>query len=197
MMRAIDEPTVEFTATLAAALGVYDLAQAMHVSGPIAAAAAGLFLGSSRTDTPAGHQSRLQVQRFWHVVDEILNGVLFLLLGLQVFVVPFDPRELGLSAAAIVLALAARLLVVLPWGTYFRFRMEQRGASLLLAWGGLRGAISLALAFSLPKGDAQPRVLAATFAVVIFSVVVQGLTFGALSRRLGRQAPSPPRTPNV
>jgi CPA1 family monovalent cation:H+ antiporter len=196
MMRAIDEPTVEFTATLAVALGVYVLAQGLHVSGPIAAAAAGLFLGSSRAHTPAGEQSRLQVQRFWHVVDEILNGVLFLLLGLQVFVTPFDPGELGLSAAAILLALGARLLVVLPWGTYFHFRLEQRGASLLLAWGGLRGAISLALAFSLPEGGAQPRVLATTFAVVIFSVVVQGLTFGPLARRLSRP-PSPTESTNI
>jgi CPA1 family monovalent cation:H+ antiporter len=186
LMRTIDEQTVELTATLAGALGVYVLAQALHMSGPIAAAVAGLFVGGSAIDTPGGQQSRLQIQRFWHAVDEILNGVLFLLLGLQVFVAPFDPRELGLSAAAILLALIARLVVVLPWGAYFHFRLEQRGASLLLAWGGLRGAISLALAFSLPEAGAQERVLATTFAVVIFSVVVQGLTFGALTRRLGR-----------
>ncbi len=187
MMRAIEDHVVEFTATLAAALGVYVLAQTLHLSGPIAAAAAGLFVGSYGVDTPVGRETQRRVQTFWHVVDEILNGLLFLLLGLQIFVVPFDPRELGVSAAAIVLVIVARLLVVLPWGAYFHLRHEERGASLLLTWGGLRGAISLALALSLPAGGPQSLVLATTFAVVIFSVAVQGLTFGALARRLKRR----------
>jgi CPA1 family monovalent cation:H+ antiporter len=125
-MRSMDEPTLAFTATLAVALGVYVLAQALHVSGPIAAALAGLVVGNSEIDRPGEQQARIEVQRFWHVVDQILNGMLFLLLGLEVFVVPFDPRELGLSTAAVFLVIASRVVVVLPWGAYFHFRFEQR-----------------------------------------------------------------------
>jgi CPA1 family monovalent cation:H+ antiporter len=185
-MRAIDDYVVELTATLALATGVYVLAQAIHVSGPIAAAAAGLVVGGYGVNSTMSPETRGHVQGFWHVGDEVLNGLLFLLLGLQVFVVPFEPRELGIWGAATVLVIAARLLVVLPWGAYFHFRHEERGAGLLLAWGGLRGAISLALALSLPEGEPRSLVLASTFAVVIFSVVVQGLTFGPLARGLRR-----------
>jgi len=98
--------------------------------------------------------------------------------------VPFDPREVGIWVAAVLLVVVARLVVVLPWGAYFHVRHRERGASLLLAWGGLRGAISLALALSLPEGGPRSLVLASTFAVVIFSVVVQGLTFSRLARGL-------------
>ncbi|MDB5446038.1 MAG: sodium:proton antiporter, partial [Phenylobacterium sp.] len=103
---------------------------------------------------------------------------LFLLLGLQVLVVPFDLRLAGLWAAAVALVLAARFAVVLPWGAYFWVRERERHAGLILGWGGLHGALSLAMALSVPRGPAQPLILSTTFAVVIFSVVVQGLTFG-------------------
>jgi CPA1 family monovalent cation:H+ antiporter len=187
LMRAVDDYVVELTITLALATGVYVLAQAIHVSGPIAAGAAGLAVGSYSVGSAERHHTKLSIHQFWHAVDEVLNSLLFLLLGLQIFVVPFDPREVGIWAAAIVLVITARLVAVLPWGAYFHFRHRERGASLLLAWGGLRGAISLALAFSLPQGAPRNLVLASTFAVVIFSVVVQGLTFGRLARGLRGQ----------
>jgi CPA1 family monovalent cation:H+ antiporter len=184
LMRTANDYAVALTLTLALATGVYVLAQALHVSGPIAAGAGGLVVGGygarPRTQPRAGPS----IHDFWHAVDEVLNGLLFLLLGLQIFVVPFDPREIGVWAAAVVLVVAARLVVVFPLGAYFRFQKQERGASLLLAWGGLRGAISLALALSLPDGAPRSLVLSTTFAVVIFSVVVQGLTFGPLAARL-------------
>jgi CPA1 family monovalent cation:H+ antiporter len=186
LMRAVDDYVVGLTATLALATGVYVLAQAAHVSGPIAAGAAGLVVGSYGLGAAEDHKP--SVQSFWRGADEVLNGLLFLLLGLQIFVVPFEPREVGIWAAAILLVIGARLIVVLPWGAYFHFRQRERGASLLLAWGGLRGAISLALALTLPEGQPRSLVLSATFAVVIFSVVIQGLTFGGLARRLAAKA---------
>jgi CPA1 family monovalent cation:H+ antiporter len=182
LMRSVDNYVVELTLTLAAATGVYVLAQALHVSGPIAASAAGLVVGSY--GIREGGRPGSSIHAFWHAVDEVLNGLLFLLLGLQIFVVPFNPREVAVWAVAIPLVVASRFLVVLPWGAYFHFQHRERGASLLLAWGGLRGAISLALALSLPVGEPKSLVLATTFAVVIFSVVVQGQTFGALAKRL-------------
>jgi CPA1 family monovalent cation:H+ antiporter len=184
LMRAVDDAVVQLTITLALSTGVYVLATAVQVSGPIAAGAAGLVVGSYGVETEQSHEARSSIHAFWHAADEVLNGLLFLLLGLQIFVVPFDAREMGIWAVAIALVIVARLVVVLPWGAYFHFQHRERGASLLLAWGGLRGAISLALALTLPEGGPRSLVLASTFAVVIFSVVVQGLTFGRLARGL-------------
>jgi CPA1 family monovalent cation:H+ antiporter len=121
------------------------------------------------------------VRAFWTLIDEILNALLFMLLGIEVLVIPFDVRLAGLWSAAILLVLAARFAVVLPWGTYFQVRKGERHAGLVLGWGGLHGALSLALALSIPHGPAQSAILSTTFAVVVFSVVVQGLTFGKVA----------------
>ena len=183
-MRGVDDYVIALTTTLALALGVYALAQALHLSGPIAAAAAGVLVGSHGMERVFDEESRRYVGGFWHLIDELLNGLLFLLLGLQVFVIRFDFAEAGLWVAAIALTLTARLLVVLPWGAWFHLHDGERGPSLVLVWGGMRGAISVALALSIPHGREREIVLASTFAVVAFSVLVQGLTFGPLARRL-------------
>jgi CPA1 family monovalent cation:H+ antiporter len=138
-------------------------------------------MGDTGVRTAMGQTTRRYVRDFWTLVDEILNGVLFLLLGLETLVIPFQDRLVGFWIAAILLTLAARFAVVFPWGTYFQLRLKQRHAGLVLAWGGLHGALSLAMALSVPKGPAQNLILSTTFAVVIFSVVVQGLTFGRVA----------------
>lgn len=181
VMRAIDDYAVEVTLSLALATGVYAIAQALGVSGPIAVVAAGLLVGDRGIRTAMSETTQRYVRAFWTLVDEVLNGLLFLLLGLEVLVVPFDARLVGLWAAALILVLAARFAVVMPWGTYFQLRQSQRHAGLVLAWGGLHGALSLAMALSIPKGPAQGVILSTTFAVVIFSVLVQGLTFGRIA----------------
>ena len=185
-MRAIDDYTVEVALSVALASGVYAGGQALHVSGAIAAVAAGLMIGDAGLRTAMSDTTRRYVQGFWTLVDEMLNALLFLLLGLQTAVLPLDVRHLGLCAVAIPLVLAARLAVVLPWGAYYRFRHEERGASLILAWGGLRGALSLALALEAPPGPARAAILSATYAVVVFAVVVQGLSFAPLVSALKR-----------
>lgn len=190
VMRTIDDYVVELTASLALATGVYAVAQMVHVSGPVAASAAGLIIGSYGVRIGMGEEARRHVQGFWHLADEVLNGLLFLLMGFQIFVVPFDLREVGLWLCSIVLVAASRLVVVMPWGAYFDIRHEERGASLILAWGGLRGAISLALALTLPSGDWRDIIVSITFAVVIVSVLLQGLTLGPIVRWLGRTAPA-------
>ncbi len=185
LMRSVGDYSVELTLTLATATGLYVLAQAIHVSGAIAAGSAGLLIGSyCAKDQPASPS----IPEFWHAVDDVLNGVLFLLLGLQIFIVPFQPGELGIWAAAIVLVIVARLIVVLPWGAWFHVQQRERGASILLAWGGLRGAISVALALALPHGPQRDLVIDTTFAVVVFSVLVQGQTFGLIARRLRKDS---------
>ncbi len=185
-MRAIDDYAVEVTLSLALAAGVYAGGQALHISGAIAAAAAGLLVGDRGLKTAMSDFTRRYVQGFWTLVDELLNALLFLLLGLQTAVLPFDLRNLGLCALAVPLVLAARLAVVLPWGAHYRFRHDEHGASLILAWGGLRGALSLALALQAPAGPARSVILSATYAVVLFAVVVQGLSFAPLVAYLKR-----------
>ncbi|HEV2363946.1 MAG TPA: sodium:proton antiporter [Caulobacteraceae bacterium] len=190
-MRAVDDFVVEVSLSLALAMGVYGLAQALHLSGPIAVVGAGLVLGESDAGVRSA-TTEAYLRNFWTLVDEILNALLFFLLGLQLFAVRMELRDAGLAVAAILLVLAARFAVVLPWGSYLHLRREERGASVVLAWGGLHGALSLALALSIPAAAQRPLILALTYVVAVFSVAVQGLTFGPLTRRL--QAPEPPRT---
>ena len=180
IIRTIDDYAVEVTLSLALAAGAYAAAQALGISGPIAVVAAGLLMGDAglRTMSETTHR---YMRGFWTLIDEILNAVLFMLLGLEVLVIPYDRRLAGLWGVAIVLVLAARFAVVLPWGAYFQVRERERHAGLVLGWGGLHGALSLAMALSVPRGPAQVLILSTTFAVVIFSIVVQGLTFGRVA----------------
>jgi CPA1 family monovalent cation:H+ antiporter len=179
--RLIDDYVVEVSLSLALAMGVYAGAQALHLSGPIAAVGAGLLIGDSRGGETMSEATRAHLTSFWTLVDELLNAVLFFLLGLLLLVIPLRPRLSGLALAAIALVLAARVVVVLPWGAYFHIRHEERGANAILVWGGLHGALSVALALSLPPVAAKPLILAATYAVCAFSVAVQGITFSPLA----------------
>jgi|WetSurMetagenome_2_1015567.scaffolds.fasta_scaffold83599_1 monovalent cation:H+ antiporter, CPA1 family len=184
--RAIDDYAVEVAITLAVAAGVYASADAMGMSGPIAVVAAGLLMGGAGAREAMSDTTQRYVRAFWTMIDEILNAVLFFLLGLELLVVPLGSRSLSLGLVAIPLVLAARLATVFPWGAYFHFRQEETGPSLILAWGGLHGALSLALALSIPPNPFRPLILSITYAVVVFSVVVQGLTFKPLVASLVR-----------
>jgi CPA1 family monovalent cation:H+ antiporter len=185
-IRRVDDFVVEVSLSLALAMGVYAVAQAVHLSGPIAAVGAGLLMGDSRGPATMSEVTRAHLTSFWTLIDELLNAVLFFLLGLLFLVTPFTLGRLSLAAAAIALVLAARVVVVLPWGAYFRLRHEERGAGPILVWGGLHGALSVALALTLPPGPARPLILVATYAVCVFSIAVQGVTFGAVAGRVSR-----------
>ncbi len=183
-MRQVRDHVVLVSLSLALAAGVYALADLLHLSGPIAVVGAGLLVGDIRRDAGAA----TALHNFWELVDELLNALLFFLLGLQLIVLPFGPRTMGLWVGAVALVLIARFAVVLPWGYYFRTRHEEPGASVILAWGGLHGALSLALALSVPEGPARTTILSITFVVATFSVLVQGLTFTPLTAWLARRA---------
>jgi CPA1 family monovalent cation:H+ antiporter len=183
----IDDYAVEVVLTVALAIGVYALADAIHVSAPIAVVVAGLVVGARVVRSVMSEITQRYVRGFWTLVDEILNALLFLMLGLETLVVHFDVRLAGVWAAAIALVLVTRLLVVLPWGAFFQ-RRGVRGASALLTWGGLHGALSLALALTLPSGRDKVLILSTTFAVVIFSVVVQSVSFSPLAAAVARRA---------
>jgi CPA1 family monovalent cation:H+ antiporter len=200
-MKAIDDYVVEVSVSLALATGVYAAAQALHLSGPIAVVAAGLLTGDTGARAAMSDLTQRYVRGFWTLVDEILNALLFFLLGLELVVLPLEGRSAGLWLIAVPLVLAVRLAIVLPWGAYFHFREEERGPSLILAWGGLHGALSLALAMSIPPSPYKPLLLSLTYAVVIFSIGVQGLSFNGLVKGLERlpghrrRGGRPPATP--
>ena len=191
-MRTIDDYNLEVTLSLALVMGGYALARWLHVSGPVAMAAAGLLVGNHGVKTAMSATTRDYLLKFWSLLDEILNAVLFLLIGLVVVTVPFDRRAILAGIAAIPLALAARAVsVLLPLIVLRPFASLGRLAPVTLIWGGLRGGISVALALSLPDGPARSAALTATYIIVLFSVIIQGGSIGWLLERLSHTGRRP------
>lgn len=176
-MRRIDNYPIETLITLALVTGTYALAARLHMSGPIAVVVAGILVGNRGPQDAMSDLTQRYVFGFWQLIDEILNSVLFLLIGLEVLVLGFDLTYGWLALAAIPLALLVRLVAVsVPVWLLNRRQRFVAGTIPVLTWGGLRGGISIALALSLPNFAERPALLAATYAVVIFTIVVQGLT---------------------
>jgi CPA1 family monovalent cation:H+ antiporter len=165
-------------------MGSYALAHTLHISGPIAVVVAGLLIGHSGMKHGMSEKTRQHVDAFWRLIDEILNAVLFLLIGFEVFALSFEERDIELGLLCIPLVILARFVAVgIPMGL-LRFRRSfTPGALPIMTWGGLRGGISVALVLSLPANPWQPLLLTATYMVVIFSIVVQGLTMERVVRR--------------
>ncbi|MDA2914157.1 cation:proton antiporter, partial [Acidobacteriia bacterium AH_259_A11_L15] len=185
--RSIDEYIVEVVITLALVMVTYAVALRGHLSGPIAVVVAGLFIGNHGARFAMSEKTRERLFDFWELLDEILNSVLFLLIGLEVLVVRFNVEYVEAALLAIPVALLARLISVSVPILLLSVRREfTRGAIPVLVWGGLRGGISVALAFSLPENELKPLILAVTYSVVVFSIVVQGLTVKAVVARMVR-----------
>lgn len=192
LLKSIDQYQVEVLLTLAAVMGGYALATHLHVSGPLAMVVVGLMVGNGARANAMSDVTRRYVDMFWELLDEILNAVLFVLIGMEVLLVPFSPPLLLAVAGAIAVTLAARLLTVgAPVRLMTRFFRLPPGSWRVLTWGGLRGGISVALAFSLPPGPSRDIALALTYGVVVFSVLVQGLTVGRVARNVREPAPAP------
>lgn len=184
MLKGVNNYQVEVLITLGLATGGYALAGALHLSAPIAIVVAGLLIGNQGRTLAMSDNTRHHLDTFWELVDEILNAVLFLLIGLEVVVIHFSLTKLGAGLIVIPLVLLARLVCVsIPIHAMRRYRDFSPHAIKLLTWGGLRGGISVALALSLPPSRERDIVLALTYIVVIFSILVQGLTIGPMVKR--------------
>lgn len=183
-MKMIDDYPIEVLISLALVTGTYALAQRLHVSGPLSMVAAGLLIGDRGPRYAMSDRTQTYLFGLWTLIDEVLNSLLFLLIGLEVLVLSFGRSSLALALAAIPLVLAARFvaiavpLLVFSWSATMSLRNVP-----FLTWAGVRGGISVALALSIPDSSARTSILSATYGVVLFSIVVQGLTLGWVARR--------------
>ena len=181
MLKSVDNYQVEVLITLALVAGGYALAGALHLSGPSAMVVAGLLIGNHGRLFAMSEKTRDRLDVFWELVDGILNAVLFVLIGLEVLVLTFTHQYLLASLLMIPLVLLARFIAIgIPVTLLRPFRVFSPGAVRIMTWGGLRGGISVAMALSLPLGPQRDVILAITYVIVIFSIVVQGLTIGRL-----------------
>jgi CPA1 family monovalent cation:H+ antiporter len=184
MMRMVDSYQVEILLTIALALGGYVLADRLLVSGPLEAVAAAIALRHFNRKHKHKQIAHESIDRFWEVIDEVQNSVLFVLLGLEVLAISFRLSSFESGALAIVLVTAIRLGVVAAIVGLVRLLQRDHSSSILtLSWGGLRGGLSIALALAVPAGDGRAWILATTYIVVVFSIIVQG---GSMDRFLRR-----------
>lgn len=189
LLRSVDNYQLEVLLTLAAVIGGYALASRIDVSGPLAMVVAGLMIGNTGR-TVMSRTTRGHVDMFWELLAAILNAVLFVLIGMEVLLVVFAAELWVAGTIAVGVTLGARLITVgLPAGLLWQWFRLPAGSWIIMTWGGLRGGISVALALSLPTGPNANVVLALTYCVVVFSILVQGLTSQLVTRKaLGQDA---------
>lgn len=184
LLRSVDYAQVELLITIALVMGGNLIAEYLDVSGPLAMVMAGLITGNKTRIFGMSEQSRDHLDNFWGMTDNLLNAVLFLLIGLEMLVIPFSMPILVLSLCAIPIVLAARYIsVVLPIGLLRYHTCFEKNAVGLLTWGGLRGGLSVALALSVPASMHGQIFVTVTYIIVLFSILVQGMTIGKLARR--------------
>lgn len=184
MLRSVDNYQVEILLTLALVMGGYELANTLHTSGPIAMVVAGLIVGNIGREQAMSDHTKENLDNFWELIDEFLNAILFLLLGFSLLIIEFNQTAFHAGLIMIPTLLAIRYIsVILPLSALKKVRSFSPGAANILTWGGLRGGISVALALSLPESDMKNFILLVTYCIVMFSIIVQGLTIGKLAQK--------------
>jgi CPA1 family monovalent cation:H+ antiporter len=185
LMLSIDDYRVEVIISLALVMGLYSLALALHTSGPIAVVCAGVLIGNRGRAFAMSDEVADYLEKFWEMIDEILNAVLFLLIGIEVLAIAFQAENLAAGMVMILIVLVARFVSVSVFITLMRSRRAfSPGVIRILTWGGLRGGISVALVLSLPAIPEKPLLITCTYIVVLFSILVQGLTIRRVLRSL-------------
>ncbi|MFC1884386.1 cation:proton antiporter [Thermodesulfobacteriota bacterium] len=185
MLKSVDNYQVEIIITLALVTGGFALADVLHFSGPICIVVAGLLVGNHGRLFAMSDVTRHQLDTFWELVDEILNAVLFVLIGLEILILTFTKQYILLGLMMIPFVLLARFISIgIPMTLLRPFRNFSRGAVRVLTWGGLRGGISVALALSVPPSPERNMILAFTYTVVLFSIIVQGSTIKRLVKHI-------------
>lgn len=186
-LRSVDRYVLEVAITLAIVMGGYSLANYLHISGPLAMVVAGIITGNKSRQFGMSDVTRDYVDKFWEMLDQFLNGILFLLIGFEMLVIHFDLLTFWLGCISIIIVLVARLISVsLPIFVLRYKNTFEKHAVTILTWGGLRGGISVALALSLPESDVSEVLVSITYIIVLFSIVGQGLTIGKVAKRLAK-----------
>lgn len=184
MLKSIDSYQEEVLITLAAVIGGYVLASKLHVSGPLAMVVAGLIVGNQGRASAMSDKTRLHIDMFWELIDEILNVILFVFIGLEIVLIQFSTGLVTGGIIAIFITLVARLVTAgMPLGLLGGLFRLPAGSWKVLTWGGLRGGISVALALTLPLGPERDIVVSLTYMVVVFSILGQGLSIGKVVRK--------------
>jgi CPA1 family monovalent cation:H+ antiporter len=189
LLRDIDDYKTEILITLALAAGGYCFAEAINVSAPITMVIAGLVIGNHGRAFVMSDKTRKHLDMFWELLDDILNAVLFVLMGLEIMVMPTTLTHLAIGAGAIAATLIGRLISVAVPIRLMQSRVAfEKGTVGILTWGGLRGGISIAMALSLPNTPDKNIILGMTYLTVVFSILFQGTTFNYLVKHITRNA---------
>lgn len=185
ILKSIDNYVIEVLITLAIVMGGYQLADYIHISGPLAMVVAGIITGNKSRELGMSDITRDYLDKFWEMIDEVFNAILFLLVGFEMLIIPFSLTLLWLGIVAIAIVLLARFVsVAIPIYMLQRKTVFEKNAIPILTWGGLRGGISVALALSLPASATSDIIVSITYIIVLFSIIVQGLTIGKLTKKL-------------
>ena len=185
LLKSIDDYEIEVMITLAWVMGGCSLAQYLHLSAPLAMVVAGLIVGNDTVrGTAMSKQTEIYVDKFWELIDILLNAILFVLIGLEMLILQVEQQYVIAGLVAIVIVLVSRYLSLILPVTFFAKRLQfVPHTTTIMTWGGLRGGISIALALILPE-ECRAVFLTVTYIVVVFSIIVQGLTVGGLAKRL-------------
>jgi CPA1 family monovalent cation:H+ antiporter len=195
VIKSVDQYVVEILVTLALAMGGYSLAEGVHVSAPICVVVAGLIIGNQGRELAMSHHTREHLDTFWELVDELLNVVLFVLVGLEVLILNLSGQQILAGLVAVCAMLISRFISVGSTITIMRqFRDFSPHVVKILTWGGLRGGISVALALSLPDSETRDLLVVCTYVAVLFSVLVQGVTLPSLLRYATKTEQAPCQT---
>ena len=191
VIKKIDDYKVSVLITLSIVMGGFLIAQSLHVSSPLAMVVAGLIIGNYGKKVAMSEETKDYLEKFWELIDEILNAILFLFIGFELLLLPDLNKQLVIGFVAIFIVLFSRIAsIVLPWKFFDIFKFfgiksaYNKGSLMVMVWGGIRGGVSIALVLSMPEGEYKNLLLEVTYIVVLFSIVVQGLTVGKLANKV-------------